>query len=197
MKALLRLDGYCIWSQFKLFLVVIFLYGIGALLSRQATFLLFSILFFCMIPYYLMQLTQGKFCLLLPCTRRQIVQERYLSLLLLIPPILVLLLLARLIVGPDSLPLLLFQLSSCLLIQGILIPLFYKFGAAKARLLLILTMGCFFGSSAALAAFAGESISFAFSGHLTLVAVAVLFLTLAVLWVSYRISLAIYEKQEF
>lgn len=197
MKCLLKMDCYALWKQLKFFLAIILLYILFSLVSRQYSMLGFSILFLCMLPYYMMQMTQETLFLILPCNRKRIVQERYLTALLVLIPGLILSLVSRLLLGPESLSMLLLQLSACLLILAIQIPLIYKFGTVRARLLLLFTMALFFGSSGAIAALVSSVQETEILRTLGLIAWIALPVSVALLGVSYLISLAIYEKKEF
>lgn len=195
MKSLLMMDCYTLWRQLKLFLVVVLLYAVGALVSGAYEMLSFSFLFLCMLPYYLVQLTPDTLFLILPCTRRQIVQERYLSILLSLLPSLLLSVACVLAGGSLLIPV--FQIAACLTILAVLLPLVLRFGPVKARLFTILTVALFFGSSGAIVGGVMGTDLKPIESTLSAVSWATLGGSLILLGISYLISLRIYEKREY
>lgn len=195
MKSLLLMDVYTLWKQLKFFLVVVLLYAVGSLVSGAYEMLSFSFLFLCMLPYYLMQLTPEVIFLILPCDRKLIVTERYLTVLLALIPGLILILACALSGGSIIIPIL--QMSSCLTILAILLPLVLRFGAVKARLFTILMFALFFGSSGAIVGGLMGSEVPEPGQMLKLTAWGALAVSLVLLGISYLVSLRIYERREF
>ena len=86
--------------------------------------------------------------------------------------------------------------AGALLINAILLPLLFRFGAQKGRILLIAVVAALAGVLGALLAIGGMT---AFGSGLldSFVLVVLPVLTLLALFISYRISLGIYQKKEF
>lgn len=195
MKSLFLMDGYTLWKQLKFFLVVVLLYAVGSLVSGAYEMLSFSFLFLCMLPYYLMQLMPENMFLILPCTRKQIVQERYLTVLLALIPSLLLTLACVLAGGSLLIPV--FQMASCLMILAVLLPLVLRFGPMKARLFTVLIIALFFGSNGAIVGGIMGTDLKPIGFTLSVVSWAALGGSLVLLWISYLISLRVYEKREY
>lgn len=86
--------------------------------------------------------------------------------------------------------------AGALLINAIMLPLLFRFGAQKGRILLIAVVAALAGVLGALLAIGGMT---AFGSGLldSFVLVVLPVLTLLALFISYRISLGIYQKKEF
>ncbi|MBQ3090707.1 MAG: ABC-2 transporter permease [Oscillospiraceae bacterium] len=202
MRSLLLLDGYTVIRQLKFFLFFILFYFAFALATPNAIFLGFSTLFLMMMPYYLMQYTESyrsdALFLILPGSRKTIVQERYLSVLIALVPVLLLSLLSGLIHSWDYCLVALAEATTAVLVLAVLLPLAYRFGNTKMRLILTVFIGVMIGVSSG----AGNLLE---EGDLTplslplfpLLAFVALLLSLLILLVSYRISLKIYAGKEF
>lgn len=203
MKSLLLLDGYALWKQLKLFLGFIVLYPILALVSQNLIFMTFSTLFLCMLPYYLLQInnsrTVGALMQLMPLSRSTVVAERYLSALLSVACALPILLILRLVSGPDAAILMVLQIAACLSILALMLPLAYKLDPTKSRLLLMALMFLFFGATGAISNLTGDLplSEIALDRWVPVLTAAALPVALALLGVSYLVSLRIYQKQEF
>lgn len=202
MKSLLLLDWYTLWKQLKMFLFFILLYAIISLVSQSYMFLGFSVLFLCMLPYYLMQMNDSVHMdavfLLMPNSRSSLVRERYITALIAALLALPLMLAAWLVVGLDAVFMLVFQLAAGLLVLSLLLPLAFKFGAAKSRWLMLLMLALFFGSSGAITGLLEEDISLL--SLVNWVQTLVWFVvpaTLVLLGVSCLVSLRIFAKREF
>lgn len=86
--------------------------------------------------------------------------------------------------------------AGALLINALMLPLLFRFGAQKGRILLIAVVAALAGVLGALLAIGGMT---AFGSGLleSFVLVVLPVLTLLTLFVSYRVSLGIYQKKEF
>lgn len=202
MKCLLMLDWYVLWKQFKLFLFFILFYAVISLISQSYNFLGFSVLFLCMLPYYLMQINDGgqvdALLLLMPAGRTKIVQERYLTALIIALPALLLMLAAWLTVGREAAFMLMIQLAAGLIALALLMPLVYKFGATKFRMLMLLMLALLFGSNGVIVGLLEEDIPVLNLGSwFQVLAWWAVPIALVLLGVSYLVSLRIYEKREF
>lgn len=202
MKSLLLLDWYTLWKQLKLFLFFILFYAVISLVSQSYMFLGFSVLFLCMLPYYLVQMNDSgrmdAVFLLMPNSRSSIVKERYITALISALLSLPLMLPTWLVMGIDALFMLVFQLAAGLLVLALLLPLAFKFGATKSRLFTLLMLALFFGSSGMVTGLLDEDVSVLSLGSwfqtLTWLAVPA---SLVLLGVSYLVSLRVYDKREF
>ena len=203
MKSLLLLDWYTLWKQLKLFLFFIAFYAAMALMSQSYAFLGFSVLFLCMMPYYLLQLNDGSrvdaLLLLMPVSRTTVVAERYITALLSAACALPIFLAAGLIMGGDAVTLLALQLAAGLLVLALLLPLAYKFGATKSRMLMLVMLALFFSTSGIISGLLTEDSSLpevAIDHWVGILARFALPGALVLLGVSYLVSLRIYEKRE-
>ena len=86
--------------------------------------------------------------------------------------------------------------AGALLINALMLPLLFRFGAQKGRILLIAVVAALAGVLGALLAIGGMT---AFGSGLlkSFVLVVLPVLTLLTLFVSYRVSLGIYQKKDF
>ncbi|MGM9593559.1 MAG: ABC-2 transporter permease [Candidatus Onthomonas sp.] len=204
MKSLLLLDWYTLWKQLKLFLFFIAFYAVMALMSQSYAFLGFSVLFLCMMPYYLLQLNDNThvdaLLLLMPVGRTTVVAERYVTALLSAACALPIFLAAGLIMGGDAVTLLVLQLAAGLLVLALLLPLAYKFGATKSRMLMLVMLALFFSTSGIISGLLTEDNGLpeiAIDHWVGILARFALPAALVLLGVSYLVSLRIYQKREF
>ena len=204
MKSLLLLDWYTLWKQLKLFLFFIAFYAVIALMSRSYAFLGFSVLFLCMMPYYLLQLNDSThvdaLLLLMPVGRTTVVAERYVTALLSAACALPIFLAAGLTMGGDAVALLALQLAAGLLVLALLLPLAYKFGATKSRMLMLVMLALFFSTSGIISGLLTEDNGLpeiAIDHWVGILARFALPAALVLLGVSYLVSLRIYQKREF
>ncbi len=201
MKCLLLLDFYALWKQLKIFLFFILAYAVGSLITGQYMFLGFAVMFLLMLPYYLQQLLEGgqvdASLLLAPIGRRTIVGARYLTVLLCVLPALALAAGAWAVLGADAALQLLLQTAASLVGISIILPLLYRFGAAKSRMLLLLMFALFFGSTGLISGFSEEISLAALGGWFPWLVRLALPAALAVLGLSWLVSVRIYEKREF
>ena len=86
--------------------------------------------------------------------------------------------------------------AGALLINALMLPLLFRFGAQKGRILLIAVVAALAGVLGALLAIGGM-IAFGSGLLKSFVLVVLPVLTLLTLFVSYRVSLGIYQKKEF
>ncbi|MGM9537212.1 MAG: ABC-2 transporter permease [Candidatus Onthomonas sp.] len=204
MKSLLLLDWYTLWKQLKLFLFFIAFYAVMALMSQSYAFLGFSVLFLCMMPYYLLQLSDNThvdaLLLLMPVGRTAVVAERYVTALLSAACALPIFLAAGLIMGGDAVTLLVLQLSAGLIVLALLLPLAYKFGSTKSRMLMLVMLALFFSTSGVISGLLTEDGSLpeiSIDHWVGILARFALPAALVLLGVSYLVSLRIYQKREF
>lgn len=203
MKSLLLLDWYTLWKQLKLFLAFILFYAVLSLVIQNAQFLAFSLMFLCVMPFYLLQINEGSrfdvTLLLAPISRRLIVGERYVTVLMSAVLSLPLMLATWLVLGADAALILVFQLSVGLVLIALLLPLAYKFGSTKSRIFMMLLLVLFFvfaGASQSLYENMGAVLS-VFGNWFLLFIRFSLPAALVLLLVSYFISVQIYEKRSF
>lgn len=202
MKALLLLDGYTLIKQLKLFLVFIVLYAGLSLYSGEFMLLGFSAMFLVLLPYYLMQFCESSrtdaLFLLLPNDRKTIVQERYLTILLTLVPVGLLILVIALILNTESALLVLTECALGMAVLSVIVPLVYKFGVTKSRMILIFAVAVLGASGGAMGSVLGDEAAAFLSGNLFhAIALLSMPLALVVVFISYRISLAIYSSSEF
>ena len=193
MKSLLLLDWYTLWKQLKLFLFFIVFYAAISLAGQSYSFLGFSVLFLCMMPYYLLQLNDSTrvdaLLLLMPVGRQTVVAERYVTALLSAACALPIFLAAWLVMGGEAVALL-----------ALLLPLAYKFGATKSRMLMLVMLALFFSTSGIISGLLTEDNGLpeiAIDHWVGILARFALPAALVLLGVSYLVSLRIYQKREF
>lgn len=204
MKSLLLLDWYTLWKQLKLFLFFIVFYAAISLAGQSYSFLGFSVLFLCMMPYYLLQLNDSTrvdaLLLLMPVGRQTVVAERYVTALLSAACALPIFLAAGLVMGGEAVALLALQLAAGLLVLALLLPLAYKFGATKSRMLMLVMLALFFSTSGIISGLLTEDNGLpeiAIDHWVGILARFALPAALVLLGVSYLVSLRIYQTREF
>ncbi len=202
MKALLLLDGYTLMKQLKLFLIFIVLYAGLSLYSGEFMFLGFSAMFLVLLPYYLMQFCEHSrtdaLFLLLPNTRKAIVQERYLTLLLTLIPVAVLAGITALVLNPESALLIVAECALGLIVLSVILPLAYRFGVTKSRLILIFAVATLGASGGVMGSVLGDgAAAFLSSSPVYTLSLLSVPLALVVVFISYRISLAVCAEKEF
>lgn len=202
MKALLLLDGYTLMKQLKFYFVFLTLYAGISLYSGQFMFLGFCVMFLTLMPYYLMQYTESTksdaLFLLMPCSRKTIVQERYVSVLLTLIPAALLALATLLVMGPDSALLILAECGLGLTLLSVALPIVYRYGVAKTRLILVCIMAALGGLGGGIGSRLGESAPGLFSETLPFwLPILTLVIALSALLISYHVSLRVYTKREF
>ncbi|MBQ9165782.1 MAG: ABC-2 transporter permease [Oscillospiraceae bacterium] len=202
MKALLLLDGYTLMKQLKLFLAFIVLYAGLSLYSQEFMLLGFSTIFLVLLPYYLMQYCEtfktDALFLLLPNTLKTVVQERYLTLLFTLVHTAVLAGVTELVLDPESALLIAVECALGLIAMSVIVPLAFKFGVTKSRMVLIFAIAALGSFGGIVGSVLGGDVAEVLSGSLLhTLSLLSLPIALVVVLISYHVSLALYTQREF
>lgn len=126
------------------------------------------------------------------------VQARYVTVLLTLIPAVLLALATLLVLGTDCALLILTECGLGLTLLSIALPIVYRFGVAKTRLILVCIMAGLGGLGGGIGSRLGESAPGLFSERLPFwLPLLILVVALAALAISYHVSLRMYTKREF
>lgn len=166
MKGLLLKDFYTITKYCRIFFLVIIVFiAISCFGSESVFFILYPLVFAGMIPTTLFSYDEREkwniTCETLPCTRTQYVNGKYLMGLILQIAVLILSAIAQAvkmsIVGTFELTAFLsiiaIMFGFCLFIPTIILPLLFRFGAEKGRIVYLVVIGILCAATAALFGF--------------------------------------------
>lgn len=166
MKGLLLKDFYTITKYCRIFFLVIIVFiALSCFGSESVFFILYPLVFAGMIPTTLFSYDEREkwniTCETLPCTRTQYVNGKYLMGLILQIAVLILSAIAQAvkmsIVGTFELTAFLsiiaIMFGFCLFIPTIILPLLFRFGAEKGRIVYLVVIGILCAATAALFGF--------------------------------------------
>lgn len=207
MKGLLLKDLYLTWKYYKIyFFLAIFFVVISFWTDNNVFMLSYPLMFIGVIPMGLQNIDEnGKwdvYCGTMPVTKRQIVSEKYLIGLLFTPPVALLILLAKglgmAITGTFQWSVLgMVLLMSWLqgfLVSALSLPLIFRFGAEKGRIVQYVVIGSACGLATVIGLRTGTQLP-AFSGSAGTMAVLIALPVLLYI-LSWRLSIRFYEKRE-
>ena len=205
MKALLLKDFYLLKSYCKTYVLICALFlaiSLGG--AGNLFFVAYPAMLCSLIPVTLMTYDERsrwtEYCACLPFTRAQMVGGKYLIGLLCSSAVLVLSAAAILscpgVSGNDKLLLLLLTLCLSLVSPAICLPMVFRFGAEKGRLVYYFAVGIFFALSYFLAAGFGTQGSRSLSGSFLPAAVAATLVCVGLYAASWLVSVRIFEKKE-
>ena len=153
MKGLLRKELYTVWAYYKVFVVVVIAFICIGPCNRGSLFLMYyPMLFVGMIPMSLLAYDENSkwlaYSAALPCTRRQIVSAKYLLLLILVAAVTLLTVIAQSAYAALHIDavrlspsLLCTILALGLLAPSLVLPIEFKFGVEKGRLVYYAEIG--------------------------------------------------------
>lgn len=145
MKGLLKKDFYQIWGYYKMYFAMTIIMELAAIWARNMFFVVYPIVMLCMLPTNLQTLDEnGKwdvYCGTLPCTRAQVVTGKYLIGLIVTLPVVVLAVTCQsvgmkmngMFTWGEVRGLLVSCLGVSLTMPMVSLPLIFKFGAVKSR----------------------------------------------------------------
>lgn len=145
MKGLLKKDFYQIWGYYKMYFAMTIIMELAAIWARNMFFVVYPIVMLCMLPTNLQTLDEnGKwdvYCGTLPCTRAQVVTGKYLIGLIVTLPVVVLAVTCQsvgmkmngMFIWGEVRGLLVSCLGVSLTMPMVSLPLIFKFGAVKSR----------------------------------------------------------------
>lgn len=169
MKGLLLKDLYQIWEYYKMYYVLAILMEIVSIWVGNPFLAIYPVMLFGFIPNNLMIVDENskwvQYCGGLPCTRKQVVTEKYLLGLLTALPALALACLCQILRmdlrGQFSWQglgdILFICLASITLLPALSLPLNFRFGNAKATAVRLVVVGAFCGGVAGLGFAAGNT----------------------------------------
>lgn len=156
MKGLLLKDIYQMWKYYKTYYILAIIMEAASVWANENLFLaIYPMVLMCMIPSNMQTVDEsGKwelYCGTLPCTRKQVVTGKYLIGPIVVFPVLVLLIvcqslqmsLAGRFSWGDLWDVLLVSLGMILLMPSISLPLMFKFGTTKSRMVQFVVLGFF------------------------------------------------------
>ncbi len=207
MKGMILKDCYLTWRYYKPYFFISLLFIFLSFWTISSVFMLgYPLMLIGMIPMSLQSIDESYkwdvYCGSLPCTKKQIVSEKYLIGLIFSIPVTVLTLLANMLdmaMGGEiqwtvlaTLALICWML--CFLTSALSLPLIFKFGSEKGRIAQYLIIGAVMGiSTVAGLRTDGQVLAFAgSSGTLALM----LFLPTALYALSWLLSIHFYEARE-
>lgn len=156
MKGLLLKDIYQMWKYYKTYYILAIIMEAASVWANENLFLaIYPMVLMCMIPSNMQTVDEsGKwelYCGTLPCTRKQVVTGKYLIGPIVVFPVLVLLIvcqslqmsLAGRFSWGDLWDVLLVSLGMILLMPAVSLPLMFKFGTTKSRMVQFVVLGFF------------------------------------------------------
>ncbi|MCC8182070.1 MAG: ABC-2 transporter permease [Clostridiales bacterium] len=212
MKYLLLLDGYTMLKKMKTYLFLILTYIVLAIIASDwegpSVFGILAFLLLALIPNTLMQHYELERCeqlsLLLPDSRKLVVQERYLTVLILLGIAALLFLPLSFLSGEDYWFFAFLSFCPGCVFLAILLPLNFRLGPQRAKGILIaitvlFMLGCLVGTGFLLSSddlFLDVELDWLFDGS-RVISAAGLAVSLGLLGLSYPLSLRFYERREF
>lgn len=206
MKGLLRKDVYQMWKYYKIYYVLAIIMEIASILASGNLFLaVYPLVLMCMVPSNMQTVDEsGKwelYCGTLPCTRKQVVTGKYLIGPMMAFPVLVLVAvcqclqmgLAGRFSWGDLWDVLLVSLGMILLMPSISLPLMFKFGATKSKMVQFVVLGIFIAVVIIWTLLMNQSNPYLpdlSGGVLPVLVMAVVYL------LSWRLSVRFYEKRD-
>ncbi len=210
MKGLLVKDFYCLKQNMKYIITILLLFGLIFIPQGGSNFSSVLILLFSMMVITTMNYDHtdkwNHFALTMPLTRTMLVRGKYFFLLLMLAAGLIVSLLFSLVgatvfqVRVSVLELLAVNGCSALAalwMGAILLPLIYRFGVERARLLLLLIVAVPLGGILAIGpSLHGISMPYLTPQWIALLAAGIVLLTALAFFCSYLLSVKIYQKRE-
>ncbi len=206
MKGLLIKDLYQTWRYYKVSYLVVIVMEAASIWAGENLFLVIYPFFMIgMIPFNLLSMDEGSkweaFCGSLPCTRKQIVTEKYLLGMATVLPALALAIFSqslRMCINGGSIrwdelgDITAVCLVVMLLFPSISLPLSFRFGTTKGRMVQLILIGAFCGGITIFALAAGDE------RMLPPVAgtAAILLAMVLVYLLSWYLSVRFYEKRD-
>lgn len=156
MKGLLLKDIYQMWKYYKIYYILAIIMEVASIWAGKNLFLaVYPLVLMCMVPGNMLSMDEsGKwelYCGTLPCTRKQVVTGKYLIGLIIALPVLALVVLCQSLqmslAGGFSWgglrEILLVCLEMALLMPSISLPLMFKFGTTKSKMVQYIVLGAF------------------------------------------------------
>lgn len=206
MKGLLLKDIYQMWKYYKTYYILAIIMEAASVWANRNLFLaIYPMVLMCMIPSNMQTMDEsGKwelYCGTLPCTRKQVVTGKYLIGPIVVFPVLVLLIvcqslqmsLAGRFSWGDLWDVLLVSLGMILLMPSISLPLMFKFGATKSKMVQFVVLGIFIAVVIIWTLLMNQSNPYLpdlSGGVLPVLVMAVVYL------LSWRLSVSFYEKRD-
>ncbi len=207
MKALLLKDLYLSWKYYKPYFIISLFFTVLSFWTNNNIFMLsYPLMLIGMIPIGLQNMDESYkwdiYCGSLPCTKKQVVSEKYIIGLLFTFPVTVMLLLAKALgMALDGSfnwaalgMLLLIAWLFSFLMNAISLPLIFKFGSEKGRVAQYLIIGAACGISTVAGLLSGGQVpAFIENGFIMFL---LLLAPVALYAVSWYLSIRFYEKRE-
>lgn len=206
MKGLLRKDVYQMWKYYKIYYVLAIIMEIASILASGNLFLaVYPLVLMCMVPSNMQTVDEsGKwelYCGTLPCTRKQVVTGKYLIGPMMAFPVLVLVAVCQCLqmglagnfTWGSLRDVLLVCLTMVLLMPAVSLPLMFKFGATKSKMVQFVVLGIFIAVVIIWTLLMNQSNPYLpdlSGGVLPVLVMAVVYL------LSWRLSVRFYEKRD-
>lgn len=206
MKGLLRKDVYQMWKYYKMYYVLAIIMEIASIWASGNLFLaVYPLVLMCMVPSNMQTVDEsGKwelYCGTLPCTRKQVVTGKYLIGPMMAFPVLVLVAVCQCLqmglagnfTWGSLRDVLLVCLTMVLLMPAVSLPLMFKFGTTKSRMVQFVVLGIFIAVVIIWTLLMNQSNPYLpdlSGGVLPVLVMAVVYL------LSWRLSVSFYEKRD-
>lgn len=206
MKGLLRKDIYQMWKYYKMYYILAIIMEIASIWASGNLFLaVYPLVLMCMVPSNMQTVDEsGKwelYCGTLPCTRKQVVTGKYLIGPMMAFPVLVLVAVCQCLqmglagnfTWGSLRDVLLVCLTMVLLMPSISLPLMFKFGATKSKMVQFVVLGIFIAVVIIWTLLMNQSNPYLpdlSGGVLPVLVMAVVYL------LSWRLSVSFYEKRD-
>ncbi len=206
MKGLLVKDIYQVWKYYKMYYLVAIVMEVSSIWAAKNIFLtVYPLVLTCMLPSYMQTVDESSkwelYCGTLPCTRRQVVTGKYLIGPITSLPILALMIpcqslqmeLAGTFSWRELKDVVLVCMDVILLMPAFSLPLMFKFGATKSKMVQYIVLGVFVGLVVAWTMMMNRHVPYlpALSGSVLPVLI-----ILAAYLLSWRLSVRFYEKRD-
>lgn len=206
MKGLLRKDIYQMWKYYKMYYILAIIMEIASIWASGNLFLaVYPLVLMCMVPSNMQTVDEsGKwelYCGTLPCTRKQVVTGKYLIGPMMAFPVLVLVAVCQCLqmglagnfTWGSLRDVLLVCLTMVLLMPAVSLPLMFKFGTTKSRMVQFVVIGFFIAIVTVWTLMMNQDAPYlpVFNkGLVTVLVMAVVYL------LSWRLSVRFYEKRD-
>ncbi len=205
MKGLLLKDIYQMWKYYKIYYILAIVMEIASIWAHNMFLVVYPLMLMCMLPSNMQTIDEsGKwelYCGTLPCTRKQVVTGKYLIGLIIAFPVLALVAicqslqmdLAGRFSWGDLKDVVMICLEMILLMPAISLPLMFKFGATKSKVVQFVVLGGFIGVVVAWSLLMDHDFS---SLPVLKGSVLPVLVILVVYLLSWRLSVRFYEKRD-
>ncbi len=205
MKGLLLKDIYQMWKYYKIYYILAIVMEIASIWAHNMFLVVYPLMLMCMLPSNMQIIDEsGKwelYCGTLPCTRKQVVTGKYLIGLIIAFPVLALVAicqslqmdLAGRFSWGDLKDVVMICLEMILLMPAISLPLMFKFGATKSKVVQFVVLGGFIGVVVAWSLLMDHDFS---SLPVLKGSVLPVLVILVVYLLSWRLSVRFYEKRD-